>query len=166
MKKILLIIFSFVVHCSYSQVPHYWIESAGGTALDEGLDISVDANNNTYTTGYFSGTATFNTTTVSSNGVFDIFISKTDTGGNYIWVQKAGGSNVDEGLSIKADSIGNVYVTGFFSGSATFGATTINSAGLQDMFVAKYNTNGVLQPAVAELKMISGTELRLTETEM
>ena len=51
--------------------------------------------------------------------------------------------------SIATDPRGNSYVTGFFSGTATFGAgeaneTVLSAAGVEDMFVAKYAPNGTL----------------------
>ena len=47
------------------------------------------------------------------------------------------------------DALLNSYVTGFFADSATFGAgevneTTLTSPGSPDIFLAKYNTDGLL----------------------
>lgn len=46
------------------------------------------------------------------------------------------------------DAAGNVYITGSFTGTATFGATTLTSAGGQDVFVAKYSSAGMCRWAV------------------
>ena len=99
-------------------------------------------------TGFFDGSATFgagetNTTTLSSAGIFDIFVAKYDASGDLVWAKRAGGTDFDEGLGIAVDVSGNSYVTGFFAGSATFGAgetnaTTLTSAGSDEIFVAKY----------------------------
>ncbi|MDH3443029.1 MAG: SBBP repeat-containing protein, partial [Deltaproteobacteria bacterium] len=61
-----------------------------------------------------------------------------------------GGTGADRGFSLTADGLGDVYVTGLFNGSATFGLgeanqTTLNSAGGDDVFVAKLDFNGLLQ---------------------
>jgi len=62
-------------------------------------------------------------------------------GQNYL--RSSGGVNNDEALDIAQDAAGNAVVTGFFKGSATFGSVTLNSVGgSQDVFVAKYDTNG------------------------
>ena len=43
------------------------------------------------------------------------------------------------------DGSGNVFVTGIFSGTVDFGGGNLVSAGSVDIFVAKYNANGVHQ---------------------
>jgi hypothetical protein len=68
---------------------------------------------------------------------------------NLDWAIHAGGTNHDEGVDITTDSVGNSYVTGEFSGTATFGAgeaqeTTLTATGSIDIFVAKYDTHGTL----------------------
>ncbi|HEY1055517.1 MAG TPA: hypothetical protein VGE24_10285, partial [Emticicia sp.] len=57
----------------------------------------------------------------------------------------AGGSIEDAGLGVATDSSGNVFVTGYFQNTATFGDTSVSSAGYRDIFVAKYNNTGSLQ---------------------
>ena len=152
MKKILtilLLVFN-TMPVILAQSP-YWMRSAGGFGVDEGLKISIDGNNNTYTTGYFSGVCTFDTgLSLTASGATDIFITKVNDQGILQWAVKAGGMGPDRGLSIKADQQGNCYVTGIYFGSATFGNTTINSVGgSQDVFIAKYNSAGILQWVVS-----------------
>ena len=52
----------------------------------------------------------------------------------------------EEGRAIAKDASGNIYVTGFFSGSADFdpgaGVANLSSAGFQDIFIAKYDASG------------------------
>src|SRR5207247_10065848 len=44
---------------------------------------------------------------------------------------------------VKLDSTGdNVYVTGRFTGTATFGTTNLTSSGVHEMFLAKYDSAG------------------------
>ncbi|MHC1737744.1 MAG: SBBP repeat-containing protein [Ignavibacteriaceae bacterium] len=122
-----------------------WVQQAGGTSINIGQGINIDNFGNSYVTGLFSGTATFGTTQIMSNGDFDIFIAKYDANGNFQWVQKAGGTSTDVGLGISTDNIGNCYVTGYFFGTATFGITDITSVGIIDIFIAKYDANGNFQ---------------------
>jgi hypothetical protein len=120
-----------------------WVQSAGGTSSDGGNGIAVDGSGGVYVTGYYQGTATFGTTTKTSAGLFDIFVAKYSGSGVLQWVQSAGGTSFDFGNAIAVDGSGNVYVTGKYEATATFGTTTKTSAGIADIFVAKYNSVGV-----------------------
>lgn len=148
-KKIFFIVVLFQfsllnLHSSFAQ--NHWIKTMGSSAADEGTDISMDANGNTYTTGYFSGTAQFTTGIyLTAAGVTDIFLTKINNQGIIQWAVKAGGVGPDRGLSIKTDALGNSFITGYFYGTATFGSTTISAVGNSDIFIAEYDANGVLQ---------------------
>jgi Secretion system C-terminal sorting domain len=49
------------------------------------------------------------------------------------------------GRSTALDINGNKYITGEFSGSVTFGSTTLTSIGGTDIFLAKYDASGTFQ---------------------
>lgn len=71
----------------------------------------------------------------------------------FAWAKSIGNSSSDEYISgMKIDNNGFIYITGFFSGTLDFdpSATThsLTSAGLNDIFVAKYNGSGAYQWAV------------------
>jgi hypothetical protein len=128
-----------------------WASRAGGSSLDlaVGQGISADGSGNSYVTGYFSGTATFTTlstpiTLVSVSGSNDIFIARYDASGNAVWALSAGGTGADFGQGIATDGAGNSVITGYFAGTANFGATPLVSAGGNDLFVARYDTAGNL----------------------
>ena len=76
--------------------------------------------------------------------------SKYDASGDLVWAKRAGGTSFDGGgQGIAVDGAGNSYITGRFQGSAAFGAgetneTTLTSAGISDIFVAKYDASGDL----------------------
>jgi len=132
-----------------------WAKRSGGAGTDRGFSISVDGSGNSYVTGVINGSATFgpgeaNQTTLTSAGLEDIFVAKHDASGILQWAKRAGGTGTDGGLGIGVDGMSNSYVTGWFTGTATFGQgeanqTTLTSAGDRDVFLAKYNTNGLLQ---------------------
>ncbi|MFN6538699.1 MAG: SBBP repeat-containing protein, partial [Nostoc sp. EkiNYC01] len=119
-----------------------WAKNLGGTSDDSGRGIIVDETGNAYFTGYFSDNATFGTTTFSSAGNTDVFVTKLDNNGNTVWAKNLGGTESDEGYGIVADEVGNIYVSGIFSGTATFASTTLTSAGDSDAFIAKLDSNG------------------------
>jgi len=119
-----------------------WANNAGGTSDECGNGIAVDDSGNSYVTGYFYDSATFSSTTLINNGVYDIFIAKLDSSGNWLWAKNAGGSSNDSGNGIAVDASGNSYVTGYFDSNATFGYTTLTSNGDYDIFIAKLDSSG------------------------
>lgn len=119
-----------------------WAKKAGGTGNDFGYNVTRDGSYNGVITGSFQGSATFGSITLTSAGSNDIFIAKYDPSGNVLWARRAGGANYDSGQSIAADESNSSVVTGFFDGSATFGTTTLTSAGSRDIFIVKYDDSG------------------------
>jgi hypothetical protein len=138
-----------------------WAKQMGGTSTDFGFSLALTAADEVYTTGYFSGTADFDpgasVASIISSGSDDIFISKLDASGNYLWGKNVGGSAADRGYSIATNSGGNAYLTGFFNGTADLdpGAAVANfiSAGTGDVFILNLDANGNFVWA----KQMSGT---------
>jgi hypothetical protein len=153
MKKVLLVILlavNFIVVNCYAQPTMDWVKGFGGTGADVGTSIAVDSYDNVYSTGVFQGivdfdpgTATYN---LSSTGGYDVFVSKFDSAGNFIWAKAMGGSGDDWGNSIVADASGNVYITGSFDEEADFdpgvGTFVMLPVGGKDLFVCKINSTG------------------------
>ena len=141
-----------------------WTKQADGVPPEDalsalgsgrGLDIGVDGSGNSYITGSFTGDATFgpdepNETMLISAGNLDIFMAKFEPAGALGWAGRAGGASDDYGRGIAVHESGNSYVTGDFSGAATFGQgetheTTLTSAGQVDIFVANFDPSGALR---------------------
>lgn len=121
-----------------------WAESASSS---RGFSIAVDTASNSYVTGQFGGTATFGPFTLTSAGGQDIYVAKYDASGNVVWARSAGGTTDDQlfrEAGIAVDAAGNSYVTGAFTGTATFGSFMLTSAGAEDIYVAKYDAGGTV----------------------
>lgn len=122
-----------------------FIAAYGGNNFDEAMAVDQDANGHIYTAGYFSGEITIGQTEVSSTGLSDVFIVKTSGDPPYSleWVFTGGGPGPDRGLDIAVAPDGSSCVTGFFSGIANFGATTLTATNnSQDLFVLKLSPEG------------------------
>ncbi|TGE17784.1 T9SS type A sorting domain-containing protein [Hymenobacter elongatus] len=140
-----------------SSVSYGWLQRAGGSGYDlvEGLAIS---GNNVYVAGTFSGTAAFGGTSAASLGSRDGFVAKlTDAGasGAFTWVQRIGGTGVEEGHKVAAAN-GNLYVTASTSGSVTLGNATYTSAGGTDGLVVKLTDAGS-SGSVGWVQQLQGT---------
>ncbi|MGB4848930.1 MAG: hypothetical protein WBP41_13480 [Saprospiraceae bacterium] len=105
-----------------------------------------------YTTGTFTGTIDFdpgdNTFPITSTGTQDIFISKLDSNGNFVWAKAihTGSGYYCIATSIALDDSGNVYTTGGFSGTVDFdpgiGSMIVYSWSDFDIFILKLNSSG------------------------
>ena len=151
MKKLLAIFTAYALAATMMNAQNFeWARTCGGTDYDEAFALSVDASGNVYTAGYFTGTADFDpgagTYNLSSAGYSDVFIQKLDAAGNFIWAKSFGGVNEDIVNSLSVDALGNVYIAGYFYGTADFdpGAGTYNltSAGEGDVFIQKLDAAG------------------------
>lgn len=125
------------------------IDRLAGTSGEDGISVTVDAKGNFYTTGSFykdtqdfdPGPGTFNMTAVNH----DVFITKLDPSGSFVWAKKLSGKFKDFGYSIAVDRVGNVYTTGEFSTTADFdpslGVFEMTTTGF-NTFVSKLDTDG------------------------
>ncbi len=117
-----------------------WAKQAGGSSSDHGRNIAVDGSGNSYITGEFEGSASFGSTTLTSSGGVDIFVTKYDASGNVLWAKRAGGNLEERASGIALDGSGNPYISGYFLGQASFGSTTVTSSGASDLYIAKLST--------------------------
>jgi len=60
------------------------------------------------------------------------------------WVKACGGPNSDKGISIGTDSLGFIYISGFYNGEADFGSfhLTASNSTNKNIFVAKMDSLG------------------------
>lgn len=127
-----------------------WAQQAGGTGWDYGYGISVDSSANIHFIARFTGTGTFGQFSVTSYGAADVLVANISSSGSWQWASRGGGTDSDNGMAIANDSAGNSYVTGYFSGSATFGTTQLISYGEEEIFIAKLDINGNWLWAISE----------------
>lgn len=105
-------------------------------------DIALDGSGNVYTTG-----ASGNFLQLGSGGPLNA--TKLSGSGTLLWSKNfANGAQNDAGaeaFGVAVDGSGNVYITGYFTGTANFnpnGTFNLTSAGDRDIFVSKLDTNG------------------------
>ncbi|MFA6239318.1 MAG: Ig-like domain-containing protein [Candidatus Hydrogenedentales bacterium] len=119
-----------------------WAKQMGGNSTETAWAMAVAEDGDVYTTGYFMGTVDFDPGTATANHTAtsqDLFVSKLDSSGEFIWAKQMGG-NASYGWSVAIDLSQNVYTTGYFFGSIDFdpgvGSAILTSSTI-DIFVAK-----------------------------
>ena len=114
-----------------------WTKQLGSSGRDSANGVATDSSGNVYVTGGTYGGLDGNT----SAGSKDLFVVKYNSSGTKQWTKQRGTSMEEWGKGVATDSSGNVYVTGFTAG----GLDGNTSAGDRDLFVVKYNSDGVKQ---------------------
>ena len=129
-----------------------WAKCAGGnlgggfggtlpTSVCSGAGITTDPVGNVYITGEFSDSMTLGAITLADT-TSNMFLAKYDPSGNTTWARKATGSNTV--YSITSDDTGNIFISGNYRSSITFGTTTLNNGNdtIYSLFLVKYDTSG------------------------
>lgn len=121
-----------------------WAKSATNTGELIGNGIrSVESG--IYVSGLFAGTATFGTHIIASDGANDVFVTKLDYAGLWLWASKGGGVGNDYSSSVVVDKTG-AYVTGSLRNVATFGTIVYTppsgSEIIEQVYVAKISHDG------------------------
>ena len=149
MKKLISII--LVIFCTINLAKSQdWVWANQGASVGASLSVrgsTIDASGNTYILGQYTGTTVIGTQTLNSYGSGDIFLAKYNSSGVFQWAVRAGSTGNEDPFGIDVDASSNVYITGGFNLTATFGEGAFNpvSSGGQDVFLAKYNSNGICQ---------------------
>jgi hypothetical protein len=125
---------------------------ASSKSSGEGYSIATDLLGNAYITGIFADTVSFGFDTlrcILGDSIFpgiDVFVAKFDSNGNVLWAKQGNPANKNcsgYGGSIAVDAFNNVYITGSYSDTLSFGAFTLTSPGIyNNVFLTKYDANG------------------------
>ena len=129
-----------------------WVQSFGTPANDYGIGVAIDPSKNVYTVGDFAGTIDFDpgpgVFNLSTNGHFDIFLSKLDVNGNFVWAKSIGADRADMASAIALDKNDNVFYAGGFGSTVDFDpgpgifnlSTSDPNSG--SAFISKLDANG------------------------
>jgi len=123
-----------------------WTKQLGTSKDEEAFDVTIDSSGNIYISGYTEGGLDGNT----NSGKSDIFLVKYNSSGTKQWTKQLGTSSKDIGLGLTTDSTGHIYMTGTTEGGLD-GNANLNGircyirASCKDIFLVKYNSDGVKQ---------------------
>lgn len=152
MKKVLLLLVFGMMTIGLTAQNLAWVKGLGGVGTERGNCVGVDNSGNVITGVYFTskidfdpGPATYSFTT---QGGVDMGISKLDNSGNFVWARVIGSASTEYIYDLVVDQTGNIYATGFFTGTVDFdpgaGVATMSPAPGADRnaFVLKLDKDG------------------------
>lgn len=141
------------VICKYDSAMNLlWAKRMGSSDWDIVNAIRVDAFGNVYSVGNFSNVGDYDPGPGIYNlvcaGNENVFISKLDSTGNFVWAKALRGSIYSHCWGLAVDPAGNAYLSGGYMGSVDFdpdgGTFILTSAGAWgwNPYVCKLNSSG------------------------
>ncbi len=121
---------------------HTWSRSFGAGGLDSGQGLSVDSAGHVVVTGTCKGPIDLGGGPLSGPGGSDIFMAEYDVSGAHEWSRLLGGPEEDRGLDVEVDDSDDILLTGYFVDVAHLGGGSLTSNGLEDVFLARYDSGG------------------------
>ncbi|MDI3290377.1 hypothetical protein [Polyangium sp. 15x6] len=117
---------------------HLWSKLFGSSGDQFYGNIASAPNGNVLVTGRFTGSLDFGGAAMSAAGAADVYVAElAAASGNHVNSKRFGISGTSRGTGIAVDGAGNVVVAGHFDDSIDFGAGTINTGYVNDVFVVK-----------------------------
>ena len=116
----------------------FWSEQIGTSSYDYGTGVTLYSSDNINVSGQSNGGLDGNINSWSD----DIFLVKYNSSGTKQWTKQLGSSSSDFAWDVTVDSSDNIYVTGFTNGSLE---ENFNQGSYYDIFLVKYNSDGVKQ---------------------
>jgi hypothetical protein len=117
---------------------YQWAKRYGDAADQRATSVAVDVGGNVLITGGIAGVVDFGGGMLAGFGGQDVFLTKLDTSGSYVWAKRYGNAQDQQASSIAADPSSNVLLTGSFLGGLDFGVGALSSGGGSDIFLAKF----------------------------
>jgi hypothetical protein len=132
-----------------------WVTASGNGGWDVANGVAVLPDGSATVTGFFQYGVRFGEgepteTLLSAQGQADIYVAHYRSDGSLAWAKQATGpGDYDLGVDIAAAPDGSTVMTGTFESTNVFAAgdateTHLASAGLGDIFVARYGADGAL----------------------
>ncbi|WP_028980298.1 T9SS type A sorting domain-containing protein [Sporocytophaga myxococcoides] len=126
-----------------------WNKTGSGQQNVTANSIAADKDGSVLIVGEYGFNAVFGSKIIQYSSFDNIFLVKYDSLGNELFAKSAGGSGTEYARGVSADSSGNFYITGIFTGSGTnLGTFTLNNSSTSstsDIFIAKINSEGLFQ---------------------
>ena len=120
-----------------------WIKSYGYSGNDYITGLELDNSNNMYIAGSFKDSINLGNGNLY-NLNYDFYLAKLDSNGNVVWNKQSFITGTNSSFNyLLSDGNGYSYLTGFFTDTAHFDNFTVTASGNDNMFLARYNPNGL-----------------------
>ena len=130
-----------------------WVKTAGGDYDDVAWSLTMDNAGKIYVTGEFNAYANFGGIYLTTATQAQAFVACYDASGTIQWATAAGDMTTSGAMVTRARGIGcdgtDLYITGQFGGTATFGTTILTAADSSDIFMASLDNSGNFIRAMA-----------------
>ena len=121
-----------------------WSKHFGGSSNDSASRLAIDAQGNVILSGYTMAEIDFGGGNLPSRGIYDTYLAKFASNGDYLWAKRLGGASSEFGGGVAVDLSGDLFLAGTFYADVDFGAGTLPNAGGSDLFVARFDAQGGL----------------------
>ncbi len=148
-----------------------WVKTATGAGDDNANDLCTDKDGNVYAVGHYGhngNTAKFGSTTLKAATSYDMFITKLDSSGNFLWSKSEGGNGDDWGSGVCCDDFGNVYFSteyGYGGTQTTLGGQSVPTLGGWDGSLIKYRASDGTPVWVRTFNSNGGEVLTIVKTD-
>ena len=132
-----------------------WCKTFGGPNSESLVSIFIQYGVITVAGRFYDYTVIEEDTLVSQSGT-DILLAKFNTDGDLLNTHTIGGESVDMVSSMDFDVYGNIYITGDFYQTISFGDDTFDAGDMLGIYIAKYDPSFNLQWAY----QIDGDDLK------
>lgn len=120
---------------------HQWSRRFGDEGSQRAKAVNCDHDGNVIIVGDFDGTINFDKGPLVTKGFDDIFVAKFSPAGTLLWNVQIGADNAQNVTGVATSNVGDIALTGSFSGSVSFGGEQFDAQGV-DAFVAVLDSEG------------------------
>lgn len=119
-----------------------WVETIIGLGQVHGADVRMNSAGESYVAGDFQMSIdSLNGAIIMSEGNANAFVGKYDVNGNLLWIQRIGGSNQDNGVSIVLDSNETPLILFDSSVEANINGISLEPHGFLEPLILKLHPN-------------------------
>ncbi|WP_426492747.1 hypothetical protein [Hymenobacter sp. 102] len=119
-----------------------WATAGLSASTTYGNALALDEQNRVYVAGSYSGSASFGSHHLSSQGGDDAYVARLSAAGQWQWVTSVQGQALETSQGLALSALGTLYVVGSSSRAAVGpGAALANQGGL-DVFLGSLSTEG------------------------